>query len=410
MIANDTLFKARHRRSLASISGLDLSLAENGMARYLSSVLIAVLFLGTPARGWTQAVTTVRAGLTPAEAAAVDRAITDEMERDQLLGLALGILRDGEIVYLKGYDFADCARTKPVTDETLFRWASCSKLLGAIAAMQLVEQGKLDLDADVRTYVPEFPEKPHVVTTRQILCHQSGIPHYSNGEVVPTLRDYPSPHPFEDPVLALDKFNQSPLLYEPGTQMTYSSHAFVLLSAVVQRAGGAPFCDQVRRRITDPVGADTLRPHFHDLDETHWSEGQTKVDGVIIRSEVEPIDWKHAAGGYVSNIDDFARFARGIIRRQYVSEQTEAAMWTRQKLKGGEETYYGLGFRVDDENGRLKVSHGGAQSDVRTRLVCYPTERHGMVCLCNCTWGEPEKYTTLAYQALAEARATQPSP
>lgn len=105
------------------------------------------------------------------EAAAVDAAVEEEMKRQSVVGLALGIIQDGHIVYSKGYGFEDREAQVHVTTKTMFRWACISKPLTAIVAMQLVERGKLDLDTDVRTYVPEFPDKGVKITPRQLLCH-----------------------------------------------------------------------------------------------------------------------------------------------------------------------------------------------------------------------------------------------
>ena len=88
------------------------------------------------------------------ESALVDAAMTAEMERQKAIGVAVGVIREGEIVYAKGYGFADREEKIPVTTKTMFRWASISKPLTAVVAMQLVEAGKLDLDDDVRRHVP----------------------------------------------------------------------------------------------------------------------------------------------------------------------------------------------------------------------------------------------------------------
>lgn len=345
-----------------------------------------------------------RLALPEVAASAVDSAIEAAMQADDVRGLAIGIVREREIVYVKGYGTADRAGRRPVTPQTCFRWASCAKPLAAIAAMQLVEQGRLDLDADVRTFVPEFPDPGAVITPRQLLCHQSGIVHYSNGPVIGMERKYEGMHPFEDPVCALDRFCRSPLLFKPGTQESYSSHAYVLLSAVIQRAGEEPYPRQIRSRIAEPIGAETLQPDFSSRTIPDRAEGLRKVAGIVVPSVPSDVGWKHGAGGYISSIEDFTRFARGLIRRQFVSEQSEAAMWTRQPLADGAPGRFGLGFAVEEQNGRLKVSHNGSQAETKTRLVLYPTEGHGVVVMTHCEWADPGKYSTLVYQALAEDR------
>ena len=341
------------------------------------------------------------ATLSKPEAEAVDAAMTAEMKKEEVVGLALGVIRDGKVVYAKGYGWADRERRVPVTTKTLFNWASCSKPLAGVVAMQLVEAHKLDLDADVRALVPEFPDKGVKITIRQLLDHQSGIPHYANGKIVPTVRTYPTADPFLDPVLALDKFNRSDLLFKPGEKSSYSSYAYVLLSAALQRAGKQPFDEQVRERIAAPLGMKSLRLDLPGAAPSPRVVRYTKTGGKVVRAPEEFHYWKQGAGGYESNVEDFARWADGLIDHRLVSKASERAMWQDQKTTDGKPTSHGLGFGVETSNGRLKVSHNGSQTGVATRMVLYPDERHGMVVLANCDHAEPGKFTTAAYTALS---------
>lgn len=356
-----------------------------------------VLFLVVvPAVADVPAVRTLSAD----KAKAVDAAVQAEMEKQRIVGMAVGILQGGEIVYLKGYGLANRERKEPVTSKTLFRWASCSKPVTAIATLQLAEKGQLDLDADVRTLVPEFPHKDVVITPRQLLRHQSGIVHYQKGKVVRTKATYKSANPFQDVVLALDTFKESPLLFKPGEKLSYTTHGYILLSAVVQRAGKQPFADQVRERIAKPLGMTTLKPDYQWEVIPHRAVGYRKVKDEVVTSTDTDVSWKLGGGGYLSNIDDMAIFARGLLQRKLVSEKTEKLMWTRQKLADGKETPFGLGFQIDTQGGRLRVAHSGSQEKTKTRMVLYPVEKHGVVVMTNCEWVNPGQFTTLVYSAM----------
>ena len=177
----------------------------------------------------------------------IDKDMQNEIAKQSLVGAALGIIVDGEIAYLKGYGLEDRENKIPVTRKTLFRWASISKSLTSVAAMQLYEKNLLDLHKDVRSYVPEFPDKNTLVTTRDLLCHQGGIVHYTNGKVIKTERQYDTPNPFESVILALDTFKDSPLVNQPGEKFSYTTHGYILLSAVIERAGGESFASQVEK-------------------------------------------------------------------------------------------------------------------------------------------------------------------
>ena len=182
----------------------------------------------------------------------VDLAMRDEMAKQKIVGLAVGVIEKGRVTYFKGYGFADREKRVPVTRKTMFRWASISKSLTAVAAMQLWERDQLELDRDVSKYVPEFPSKGVTVKIRQLLCHQGGIVHYTNGPTVVTVRPYDTSHPFENVVLALDSFKASPLVNAPGEKCAYTTHGYILLSAAVERAGKLKFAHRVRDRIVRP--------------------------------------------------------------------------------------------------------------------------------------------------------------
>jgi serine beta-lactamase-like protein LACTB, mitochondrial len=361
--------------------------------------LVAVLSLGlAPLPALAQATPGKR--LPAVKAAAVDEAIEAEMAKQQVVGVAVGILQDGQIVYLKGYGQSDREKRTPVTTETVFNWASCSKSLAAVAAMQLVDKKLLDLDADLRKYVPEFPDKGAVITCRHLLAHQSGIPHYSNGLVIPTNGRDSNAQLLTDPIGALNKFNRSPLLFQPGEKTSYSSYAYILLSAVIQRAGKDRFANQVRDRIARPLAMRTLQIDVESKNQENWAAGYTKnKKGQVVLAAEEANYWKHGAGAYKSNVGDFARWAQALINRELVSEEAEMQMWTRQKMAGGDMSKWGLGFVIEDQGG-LKVSHNGAQREVTTRFVIYPKARHGVVVMCNCEFASIGKFSTAVYSAL----------
>lgn len=361
------------------------------MLRRTVCLLLALFLVGPVAAGRIDAQT----------AAKLDRAVVEAMREDAAVGLAIGVIRDGQIVYLQGYGLADREREVRVSSGTLFRWASVSKPLTAIAAMQLAEQGKLSLVENVRTYVPEFPEKGALITPYRLLCHQGGIVHYTNGRVVRTKRSYPMEHPYQHIVLALDRFKESPLVCPPGSKFSYSTHGYMLLSAVVERAGEAPFAEQVRDRIARPLGMTTLQPDYQWVDLPGRAVGYRRKAGAIVTSRDADVSWKLGGGGFISNIEDLARFAEGLIDGRLVSRETTGQMWTPQRTADGTATGYGLGFVVTTQNGKLKISHTGGQDKTRVRMVIYPECRHGVVVMTNSEWIDPGRYSTLVYRELA---------
>lgn len=346
--------------------------------------------------------------LPPQVVALVDEAVMVEMQRQQLVGVAIGVIQHGRVVLTKGYGYADFENQVPVTTQTVFNWASNSKPLAAVAAMQLVEKNKLDLDADIRKYVPEFPYKGMPITARQLLCHQSGLPHWKNGRVVPTQDGQP-PTDSLDPIVNLGRFSESPLLFPPGGRMSYSSYGYILLSAAIQRAGQEPFPTQIQKRIATPLGMKSLQLDVMHTNQANWAVGYTRSVrvrkgpanlGEVVRAPETAHAWKMGAGAFKSNIEDFARFAAALVNRRLVSKPIETEMWTPQRTTAGEVTRFGLGFVLAETAGGLTVGHDGEQTEGVSSLVLYLKPKDGIVVLCNCGNGNPTAISKAVEAAL----------
>ncbi len=326
----------------------------------------------------------VKLALNPKLATDVDPLVQAEMEEHKLVGCAVGLVKNGRVVFLKGYGMADRDRQTPVTTRTMFRWASISKPVTAIAALQLWQDKKLDLDANVRTYVAEFPDKQTRITVRDLLCHQGGIVHYTNGRVVRSQRDYDQPHPFANVVLALDTFKDSPLVCRPREKFSYSTHGYMLASAAVERAGKEEFAAQVARRIARPLGMATFQPDYQWIEIPDRTVGYRMMFGNVMRSTNTDVSWKLGGGGFISSVEDLARFCAGLVQGGLVRRETQELMWTAQRTASGEATKYGLGFFLDGQGRTRRVYHSGGQEKTRTMMMFCPDLKAGVVVMCNC--------------------------
>ena len=327
----------------------------------------------------------------------IDAAVRKEMAKQQAVGVAVGLIKNNRIVYLKGYGYADREKRTRVDRNTMFRWASISKCLTAVAALQLREQKTLKLYLPVRTYVPEFPDKHPPIKTLQLLSHLGGIVHYSNGRVIRTEREYDTPHPYEDVILALDTFKESPLVSRPGVRHSYSSHGFILASAVVQRAGKQKFADQVNERIAKPAGMTTLQPDYQWVDIPNRAAGYIKKDGKVVRDTDTDVSWKLGGGGFISNIDDLALFATGLLSDTFMERRTRVLLWMPQRTNARKPIEYALGFNVSGVGKDLKISHSGSQEKAKTRMVLYPNRGTGVVVMCNSRHVNPGDITTALF-------------
>lgn len=316
-----------------------------------------------------------------AEPGEVDQIVRAKMERQHIVGAAVGVIRAGKVTYTQGYGLADYERKVDATELTVFNWASNSKPVMAVAALQLVESGHLELDVGIGRYLSELPAPLQQVTTRQLLCHQSGVPHY--GQVVPSGKRITLEQQW-DPAVSIHRFLRTPLAYEPGSQMVYSSYAYVLLSAAVQQAGRERIAEQLWQRIGKPLGFKSFQLDLPYKDQQHWAVGyQAGPNGFPRRQPDRAHFWKHGAGGYKSNIGDFARWAVALMKSELIREETSRQMWQAQQTTDGATTRYGLGVVVSDSDGELRISHGGSQEETRTHMLLSPGTQRGVVFMCN---------------------------
>ena len=174
------------------------------------------------------------------------------MSRQNIPALSVAIAIDSRPSWSSGFGMSDLENFVPAKASTVYRLGSISKPITAVAAMQLVEKGKLDLDAPIQKYLPSFPQKPWPITARQLLGHLSGIRHYAGLEEVNSTRHY------DDRLTPPQIFQNDPLLFEPGTKYSYSTYGYCLLGAAVEAAADFKFVEYLRRNVFEPAGMDRI--------------------------------------------------------------------------------------------------------------------------------------------------------
>lgn len=313
----------------------------------------------------------------------ISELIHAEMGRMKAVGVSAAFVLDGEVVDLRSFGWEDFAERIPADGDTMYRWASIAKPVTAVAALQLVAAGKLDLDQDIRKYVPEFPEKRWPITARHLLLNQSGVVHYAQMRIR-TPKEYTREHPWTDRIISLDMFNESPLLFEPGTRYHYSTPGFVLLGAVIERAGGQPFEEQVIQRICQPLGMSTMQPDVLWKEIPHRTEGYERLgNGAVAVCGDDNISWKLPAGGWTSNVRDLGWFGVGLMDSTLLNDELRAEMCTAGTLADGKATTYGYGLGIREVDGRKLLVHSGGQLRTSTFLIVDPDNQTAVALMCN---------------------------
>jgi serine beta-lactamase-like protein LACTB len=308
---------------------------------------------------------------------AIRAAIPDGMSRLGIPGLSLAVAEAGQVRLETAFGHADVENAVRARPETVYRLASVSKPMTAVAVMKLAEEGRLDLDAPVWRYCPDFPEKPRPVTSRQLLCHQGGVRHYRPGEQPMTRR-------FTSLAEGLALFQDDPLVFEPGTKVLYTTHGYTLLGCVAAVAAGRPFPSLLQETVFGPAGMATAR--VDDVRELIPGRAQGYVrdgQGRLLNSELADMTWKVPGGGLCATAGDVARFGAAFLSGRLVSSETREQMLTRQKTRDGRATGFGLGFTLGDRSGQREAWHTGGQERVSTVLYLRPDAGLAVAILAN---------------------------
>ena len=337
---------------------------------------------------WLPAAGQQSKALSGDQAAKIDAAVAAFRSGLSIPAVSVAIVKDNQIVFGRGYGVADLENKVPATAAAVYRIASVAKSLTAVAAMQLAEKGKLDLDAPIQKYAPSFPTKAFPITTRQLLSHLSGIRNYKSGEGERTNR-------YQSLTDALAVFKDDPLEYEPGTKYTYTTLGYTLLGVVIEGASGMSYSDYLRERVLKPAGMmHTQVDDPYEIISNRVRGYSPKVYGQFNGDWRNPSlmdsSYKIPGGGLVSTVEDLARFAIAAQNGVLIKRETFEQMSKSQRTRDGRETGYGLGWYVDRREGRESegsVWHGGVQPGFTADLWILPAKRCAVVILTNLEGG-----------------------
>lgn len=314
--------------------------------------------------------------------------------------VSVAVAVDGIIVWQEARGWASLESKAPAKVDTPFAIGSVSKTLTAAVAMKLTERGVLDLDADIRKYLPSFPQKEHVMTVRQLLSHQAGIRHYNFVLSPPTFSEFGATGQYDRVVDSLAVFANDPLLFKPDTDFAYSSYGFNLLSAVMEAAAGKPFLELMQAELFTPLQLtgtgpdDKLRPV-----PGRASDYQNILrDGAVLPAPFTNSSGKWAGGGFRGTPTDLARFGAALLRGEVVGHETLQVMFTPRTLANGKvnRQNYALGVRVDQITDPTfpgkswrAVHHGGVAVGSQAMLVMLPDQKIVVALSANATTQPP---------------------
>lgn len=305
------------------------------------------------------------------------RAIIQKDIAPAVPGLAVAVAVDGQLTWSEAFGYANLAKKSPVTPTTRFRIGSISKPLAAAGLAVLVERGRLDLDAPVQKYVPEFPDKGGKITTRQLAGHLGGIRHYRGPEML--LNE-----PFANARAALRIFAQDPLEAAPGTKYVYSTYGWTLISAAMEAAAQQDFVEFMDEHVIRPLGLTHTRVDRQGVNDPNRTEFYEGVPGKFTVAPAVDLSYKWAGGGYLSTAEDLVRFGSALLQPGFLRRETLTLLFTTQRTADGAPINYGLGWRVlRDAQGHRVMLHTGGSVGGTSVLLLHPETKTVVAMVCN---------------------------
>lgn len=332
-----------------------------------------------------------------------------EWNRNDSPGAALGIFKDGRIIYARGYGLASLEYAISWTPQTVSRTGSISKQFIAMCIAILAEQGKLSLDDDIRKHVPDWPVYDGPITLKHLLHHTSGVREYLT---LVELMGKPegSGYVYTPNELVKTLSRQKELNFKPGEMFSYSNSGYFLLSEIISRVSGIKTSAFAKKYIFNPLGMNSS--HFHDdpnmivknraYGYSLKKEGGFRLD--ILRLKVI------GDLGVFTTIEDFLKWDQNFYENKLGKGTQELikTMLTLGRLNNGEEIPYALGLNISHYGGLKAISHGGSAVGYRAHYIQFPDYRFSVVILSNLSTFNAGKIARKIADLYLEDQFTEP--
>ena len=316
----------------------------------------------------------------------VDSLVLAEMQKQNVPGISVVVLRDGKIDHINGYGLANIEHKVPVKPETIFQSGSVGKQFTAFAIMLLVEDGKIRLDDRLTKFFPDAPGSWDSITVKNLLTHTAGFGEYM--ENFNFRADYT-----EDSLYRI--FKKIPLKFSAGEKSEYSNMGYVTLGIIISKVAGQFYGEFLKQRIFDPLGMTTARIISESDIIPNRAAGYQMLDGEIKnQSWVAPSINTTADGSLYVTALDMAKWEAGLNAGKLLKKESYAMMWSPVQLNDGSWYSYGFGWAIDSLQGNKIIEHNGSWQGFEATIKRYPGKKLSVVVFANLSRTNTNKIAT----------------
>jgi CubicO group peptidase (beta-lactamase class C family) len=311
----------------------------------------------------------------PAGADPVDDYLRAQMAERRIPGIALTVIQGGKTVKTATYGLADLEHQVLVRPETVFEIGSVTKQFTAAGILLLQQEGKLSVDDKIQKHLAATPTAWTNITIRHLLTHTSGIKSYTGLTGFELTRRLTQSQ-------FIATFQAHPLEFAPGESWRYSNTGYSLLGYIIENASGETYWNYLRRKIFTPLQMTNTTDRFPTTLISHRARGYEQTNGVWINRDYDLTD-VFAAGAMVSTVGDLAKWHAALDGDKLLSAPSKQAMWSISVQPTQRASKYGLGWYIDEVEGRRNFGHGGSTSGFSASYQRFPDDELGVIILSN---------------------------
>ena len=318
----------------------------------------------------------------------IDEYIEDIIAEKQIPGISVAVVKEGKPLLIKGYGIANLEHSILATPKTVYEIASVGKTFTATIIMMLVEEGVVELDGAIATYLDNIPSAWHSVTIRQILSHQSGLPGYT--EVDNYWKDIIRYDLSQTEII--DLVRDLPLRFQPGEYFSYDNTGYYLLGMMLQQLTDRSYADLMQERLFKPLGMNSTKMNDPKEIVPHRASGYRLPNNKLVNKPYYSPSVTYSAGGHLSSVEDMAKYEQELFNPTLLRQSTLDLMWTPHfsvhKKNWQQQGYVGysiagLGWFIPNYQHKRVIVHNGSIVGFASNITRFIDDGITVILFCN---------------------------
>ena len=323
-----------------------------------------------------------------------DKMLSEQFKTNETGATAL-VSRKGQIIYKKAFGMANLEYNTPMKVDNIFRIGSITKQFTAVAILQLMEQGKLNLQDSINKFIPDYPTHGHKITIEHLLTHTSGIQSYTN------MKDFEKKMTLDlTPTELIDYFKKEPMEFAPGTKWNYNNSGYFLLGYIIEKVSGKTYPQYIEENFFKPLGMTNSLFGSDSKIVKNRAGAYDKDSTGFVNAPYLNMNQPYSAGSIQSTVEDLFKWHQAVHAYKLVKKESLDKAFTKYKLTDGKETEYGYGWGLGNIQGSPTIGHGGGIPGFLTQSIYLPKEDVFVAVFSNCGCNPPfdigDKMATLA--------------